>query len=154
EKALRRIEGVQEANVNFAARSAAVEYDPQRTDPQSLAQAVRDAGYGAEGARDAGAQAAGRDSEQQAREEAYRDLTRRLLAAVVFGLPVTLLAMLHLDFPGSHWIQLLLTTPVMLYSGRPFFVGARDALRRRAADMNTLIAMGTGAAYGFSVVAT
>jgi Cu+-exporting ATPase len=164
EKSLGRVEGVRQASVNFAAHRATIEYDPSRTNAAALVAVIRDAGYGVPERPPPAADrppAAGRvaveqpqDYEQQAREREYRDLWRRLRVALLFGVPVTAIAMLHLDFPGNHWLQLLLTTPVMLYSGQPFFVGAWRALRHRAADMNTLIALGTGAAYLFSVVAT
>jgi Cu+-exporting ATPase len=58
------------------------------------------------------------------------------------------------DFPGVNWLQLLLATPVVVYCGAPFYRGAWAAFRHRAADMNTLIAVGTGAAYLYSLVAT
>jgi Cu+-exporting ATPase len=58
-----------------------------------------------------------------------------------------------LDFAGARWLQLVLTTPVVLYCGAPFYRGAWAALRHRAADMNTLVALGTGSAYVYSVVA-
>jgi Cu+-exporting ATPase len=160
EKALQRSEGVQEASVNFANHRATVLYDPQITSMQGLREAIESAGYRVpetapsteHGARSAERDAP--DAEQQAREQELQDLQRRFLVALALGLPVTLVAMLHLDFPGNHWLQLALTTPVIFYSGAPFFRGAWAALRHRAADMNTLIALGTGAAYLFSVVAT
>jgi Cu+-exporting ATPase len=227
EKTLRKTEGVRQANVNFAAHRATVEYDPGATDTRRLVRVVQETGYATAGAAEArfyvndsecmtcttpkleaallrvpgvlqgvynpasqqvvveylpgvadlqtvygaiksagfrveeappsgstGSEDAGQDWEQQAREEEYRDLRRRLLVALILGMPVTVVAMLHLDFPGNHWLQWLLTTPIMLYSGRQFFTGAWGALRHRAADMNTLIAIGTGAAYLFSVVST
>jgi Cu+-exporting ATPase len=154
EKTLRRTDGVQEANVNFAAHRASVTYDPTRANRRTLATAIEDAGFQVPAeAAEAPGEPAG-DWEQEAREEEYRGILRRLAVAVVCGLPVLLLAMLHIEFAASQWLQLLLTTPVMLYSGAPFFRGAWAALKHRGADMNTLIALGTGAAYGFSVVAT
>ena len=152
EKVLNRTPGVSLANVNFANHRATVEYDPAVIDPAQVAERIRGAGYGA--ADPAESQKETADWEQQAREEEYRDLRRRLWVAILFGVPTTAIAMLHLDFPGSHWLQLLLTTPVMFYSGRGFFTAAWSALRHRAADMNTLVALGTGAAYLFSVVGT
>ena len=152
ESVLRGTGGVREANVNFATHHATVEYDPRATSAGAIVNAIRDAGFGAENPSEEVALA--QDQEQESREQEYREITRRFLVALVFGLPVTVIAMLHLDFQGSHWLQLLLTTPVMFYSGRQFFTAAWAALRHRAADMNTLIALGTGAAYLFSVVAT
>src|SRR5262249_34984966 len=73
--------------------------------------------------------------------------------------PVLAIAMSHgrvaaLDFPGVNWLQLALTTPVVLVCGAQFYRGAWAAFRHRAADMNTLIAVGTGTAYLYSVAAT
>ncbi len=160
EKVLRRAEGIESANVNFATARATVTFDPAVTDARAVAAAIEDAGYtvpappaqeseaGSTSAEDAP------DWEQQAREAEYRDLRARFLVALVLGLPVTVIAMTHVDFPGNHWLQMVLTTPVLLYSGRQFFTSAVSALRHRAADMNTLIALGTGAAYLFSVLVT
>lgn len=162
EKVLSRQQGVRSASVNFATRQATVDYDPALVSPAALADRVRDAGFQvpeplAPAVGSAGSTtepADGEDFEQQAREEELRDSRRRLLVALTFGVPVAVTGMLHLDFPGSRWLQLLLTTPVMFYSGGPFFRGAGASLRHRAADMNTLVALGTGAAYLFSLVAT
>ncbi|MGK2963466.1 MAG: copper-translocating P-type ATPase, partial [Gemmatimonadaceae bacterium] len=98
-------------------------------------------------------------SEDDARTAEYRDLRRKFWVAAVLSLPVLVMAMSHgriaaLDFPGANWIQLLLTTPVVFYSGAQFYRGAWAALRHRAADMNTLIAVGTGAAFLYSTAAT
>jgi Cu+-exporting ATPase len=105
------------------------------------------------------------DWERTSREREYRDLYGRFIVAAALGLPVMLLAMLpHLlgdthvlhnlmETPMMGWVQLVLTTPVMLYSGRAFFVSAWGAFGHRAADMNTLIALGTGAAYVYSAAA-
>src|SRR5262245_4768087 len=99
------------------------------------------------------------DWEAVARNKEYRDFRARFIVAAVLSLPVLLIAMSHgkiaaLDFAGVDWVQLVLTTPVVFYSGRPFYEGAWNAFRHRIADMNTLIAVGTGAAYLYSVAAT
>jgi P-type Cu+ transporter len=157
EAAVRRIPGVTQAVYNTASQQVVVEYLPGIADLGTVHRAIESAGYRVEDAPPSGSvgAAAGEpDWEQQAREQEYRDLWRRFLVALVLGLPVTLVAMAHLDFPGNYWFQLLFTTPIMLYSARPFFVGAWGALRHRAADMNTLIAIGTAAAYLFSIWAT
>jgi Cu+-exporting ATPase len=154
EKSLGAAPGVQEASVNFATSQARVEYDPRQTGPEKLADVVREAGYRVPERPATPGAAASEDWERQEREAEYQDVRRRFLVALVFGLPVAVIGMLHWQFPGSTWLQLALTTPVMVYSGQPYFAGAWAALRHRAADMNTLIALGTGAAYLFSVVAT
>lgn len=152
-----RVPGVVSTAYDADAREVTVEYLPGVADLRTVRQALTAAGYRVGETPPAGSGGAGEaepDWEQQAREQEYKDLWRRLLVAVGLGGPVTVVAMLHLDFPGNHWLQFLLTTPILLYSGRQFFTGAWGALRHRAADMNTLIALGTGAAYGFSVIST
>ena len=148
ERSLGEVEGVLECSVNFATRRASVVFDTGATSVEALAGAVADAGYQAEVPRAEAAQEA--DSEED------RALRRRLVVAVLFGLPVVVLAMAHgaLDFPGVTQVQLGLTLPVIAYSGAPIFRSAWAALRHRSADMNVLVALGTGAAFAYSVVAT
>ena len=151
ERRLSKTEGVESAAVNFATARATVEYDPERTGLRELKDAVRDIGYGvidvtATDARE------GVSREEEARREEARDLKRRLVVAVVFSLPVLVIAMSHgrvsfLNVSWINWVQLALTAPVVFYSGAPFYRGAWAALRHRAADMNTLIATGTAAAF-------
>ncbi|HSO76143.1 MAG TPA: heavy metal translocating P-type ATPase, partial [Blastocatellia bacterium] len=98
-------------------------------------------------------------SEDTAQDAEYRALLRRFVVAAALSFPVLVIAMSHgriaaLNFPGVNWLQLALTTPVVFYSGWPFYRGAWAAFRHRFADMNTLIALGTGAAYLYSVAAT
>ncbi|MBT7400215.1 MAG: cadmium-translocating P-type ATPase [Bacteroidetes Order II. Incertae sedis bacterium] len=85
----------------------------------------------------------------------YAQLKRQFWFAVLFSIPLAILAMSHgrLNIAGDHFIQLFLATPVVFYSGRPFFSKAWVALRHGAADMNTLVAMGVAAAYGYSAAA-
>ncbi|WP_331767989.1 heavy metal translocating P-type ATPase [Embleya sp. NBC_00896] len=90
------------------------------------------------------------------------DLTRRVAVGAVLTLPVLFAVMAHELFgadwvPGwtlNHWVQLALITPVMFFTGRPIHVTGRLTLRHRGADMNSLITLGTSAAYGYSVLAT
>jgi Cu+-exporting ATPase len=88
-----------------------------------------------------------------AAEQGYR---RRLIVAAIFAAPVLVLGMSHgmLHLPYSTWIQLALTLPVILYAGAPFYLAAWSALRHGAANMNSLISLGTGAAFLYSLVET
>jgi Cu+-exporting ATPase len=156
ERKLSKTEGVQNAGVNFATARATVEFDPQATGIGKLIDAVTDIGYGATYTEDAGE---AEDVEKAAREAEYLELKRKFLVAAILSVPVLLLAMSHgsiesLNFTGANWLQLILTTPVVFYCGLQFYRGAWTALRHRAADMNTLIALGTGTAYLYSVAAT
>ncbi|MDZ4698219.1 MAG: heavy metal translocating P-type ATPase [Rhodothermales bacterium] len=87
---------------------------------------------------------------------AFHSLFRRFLLAAVCTLPVAILSMAHgaLDFPGVHVVLLVLTTPVVVIAGGPFFQSAWRLLRHGGADMNTLVALGVGSAYGYSMAAT
>ncbi len=159
EKNLKRAEGVRAVNVNFATNRATIGYEAGKTDRAALVGVIEGSGYGVPTVHENGpapVEGGGpeKDWEQKEREQEYRDLRSRLLVALACGIPVSAIGMSHVMFTGSAWLQLLLTTPVMFYSGRQFFTGAWNALRHRAADMNTLVALGTGAAYLFSVVAT
>nr|CAA9220797.1 Lead, cadmium, zinc and mercury transporting ATPase; Copper-translocating P-type ATPase [uncultured Armatimonadetes bacterium] len=152
--------GVVSAAFDLASTTVRVRYLAEQTKPSALAQAIADFGYRLRevpGAEDAAADA--EDVEQMARRAELTSLQRKFWVAAVLSLPVLVIAMSHgkipaLDFSGVNWLQLVLTTPVVFYSGWQFYRGAWMAFRHRAADMNTLIAVGTGAAYLYSVAAT
>jgi P-type Cu+ transporter len=137
ERTLATTPGVKRAQVNFATSTATVEYDGSRARVGDFVGAIEELGYGVPETESAPDTEAGR----------YR---RRLLAAVTLATPVLLLGMTH----HSPWVQLGLTVPVIGYAGAPFYAGAWSALRHRSANMNTLIALGTGAAFLFSLFET
>ncbi|HEY3267567.1 MAG TPA: heavy metal translocating P-type ATPase [Armatimonadota bacterium] len=149
--AVSALDGVLDARMNDGAGTLAVSYLPSLVSPRDVRMALREAGVearradGAEPARDEAADA-------QARE--VRDLWRKLIAAAVLAAPTLVISMANLSFPGRNWVLLALTAPVVLYSGAQFYAGAWNAFRHRVADMNTLIAMGTGAAFLYSLAAT
>jgi Cu+-exporting ATPase len=157
ERSLSKAEGVEEASVNLATERATVRFDPTVTHVDKIVETIRDAGYDAIiPAPTAGV--AGEDAQARVRREEYQKLERKFWIALVLAIPVLIIAMSHgriaaLDFPGARWIQLFLTTPTVFYCGAQFYKGAWTALRHRAADMNTLIAIGTGSAFLYSVVA-
>jgi Cu+-exporting ATPase len=134
-----------------------VEYLPQMTNLSRLRAAVESVGYQTRPAPSVEPL----DKEQEERKAEYRDLRNRFVVAAVLAAIVLLLAMAEF-IPGlreiptqANWIiQFVLTTPVLFWSGSRFFVGAWSAFRHRTANMNTLIALGTGAAYLYSTVAT
>src|SRR6266536_600684 len=103
----------------------------------------------------------GQDAEEAERAAEIADLARRVLAGVVLTLPVLYAVMAHDVFRAwvpavllNHWVQLALITPVMFYTGWPVHRTGWLALAHRSADMNTLITIGTAAAYGYSLVVT
>ena len=149
EKRLNSVSGVSGAEVNLATGTAAVEFDPRATSIAQLRQAVEEAGYAA---RETSAHPPdGSDEESESRR--WR---RKLVVSSLFTAPLLVLAMSHgaIAFPGIHWVQLLLTLPVLFYGGSQFYRAAWAAARHRTSDMNTLIAVGTGSAFLYSTVAT
>jgi P-type Cu+ transporter len=150
--------GVTGAHVNFATSTATVEFDPARAAVHDLVDAIEELGYSVPrppaGGNPDGNEA--EDVEEQAREREFTALRRRLWLAAAFAVPVVVLGMwpglMHLA--ATSWLQLALTAPVVCYAGAPFYTGAWTALRHRSANMNTLIALGTGAAFLYSLVVT
>ncbi|MFY9610564.1 MAG: heavy metal translocating P-type ATPase [Blastocatellia bacterium] len=132
----------------------AVEHDPGAVEDSDLVEAEKDTGCCGPAGPELYA-----TSEDAAQDAEYRELFRRFVVAAVLSFPVLVIAMSHeriaaLNFGGVNWLQLALTTPVVFFSGWRFYRGAWAAFRHRFADMNTLIALGTGAAYLYSVAAT
>ncbi len=139
EKKLSRVSGVENAAVNYATEEATVVYDPASIALDDLVSAVSDAGYSAHVHGDA------------AREGS--SVLRRLVVAVALTVPVTLLAMVPpLQFDGWDWVALVLATPVVLWSGWPFHRAAALNARHGAVTMDTLISIGTLAAWAWSTV--
>jgi Cu+-exporting ATPase len=162
ESGLAAVPGVVSAAVNLASGTARVRTVAGGAEPDDLAEAVRRAGFEARVAGDAASAEAERDA---ARTEELASLRRRWLVAFVLWLPFGAFEMVPhlLMLAGVHlagWpalppgLQLALATPILAYSGRHFFQGAWKGLKHRSADMNTLVATGTGAAYLYSAVAT
>ncbi len=149
EKRLNKLDGV-EATVNFATEQATVHRDPVIPVEQLVA-AVESVGYSARPS------SAAQDTHEQGghhdHDDAVARLTRRLALAVVLTLPVALLAMASpLQFSGWEWLALALSTPVVFYSGISFHRAAIKNARHLAATMDTLISLGTVAAWLWSTV--
>jgi Cu+-exporting ATPase len=146
EKRLNTLDGV-EATVNFATEQASVAYDPTRAGTEELLTAVESAGYRASLRQVSVAEA-------DAKPDATVPLRRRLIVSTVLSLPVLVLAMVPaFQFDYWQWLSLLLTTPVVLWGGWPFHRATWANLRHGAATMDTLISVGTLAAWAWSVVA-
>ncbi|MCA8829628.1 heavy metal translocating P-type ATPase [Hymenobacter sp. BT728] len=165
ERALSRTPGVQRATVNLASEKATVEYTPAQIDRAGLKTAVEQAGYSVYEpvAPPAATAPLAADTElEQRKAEAYTHLKRRFwvaaaLAAIIMPLSMLMLwpsLMSRISTPLLNYALLLLTLPVLLYSGREFYVAAWNGLRHRTASMDTLIAVGTGSAFLYSLAAT
>jgi Cu+-exporting ATPase len=144
ERSLNRIEGVT-ASVNYATEKAAVEFDPARVSADALVAAVEQVGYSVR--REL--------PEADRREDDPTAVLRlRLAFSAALALPVLLLGMVPaLQFDYWQWLALQLATPVVLWGGWPFHLAAWKNLRHGAATMDTLVSLGTLAAWGWSVVA-
>ncbi len=157
EKHLLSRKGVVAARFNLATTEVSVDYLPGATDVAALHAAIVDFGYRVRDVAGGGAEGA-EESLEAAHAAEYRDLSRKFWISALLSLPVLAMAMSHgripwLNFPGNEWVQLVLATPVVLWAGAQFYRGAWAAFRHRAADMNTLIAVGTGTAYLYSLAA-
>ena len=139
EKKLNKLQGV-EATVNYATEEAAVRFDPGQIEVEQLIAAVEATGYHAS-----------LPSETAEDEDPTRALRLRLTVAVVLGVPLALLAMASpLQFPGWEWVALGLSTPIVLWAGWQFHRATAQNARHGAATMDTLISIGTLAAWLWS----
>lgn len=145
-RALIKTEGVTKANVNYAAAKAQVEFDETKVNEEKLVDVVRSKGYSAN---------LGVDNEREKilREKEIKDLKFILIFSIIFALPALLLGMFFMDVPYRMFLLFLLSTPVQFISGKNFYLGAWSALKNKTASMDTLIAIGTSAAYFYSVAA-
>ena len=159
ERALRELEGVQEAGVNLGLETARVTYIPGVVSVSRMKRAIREIGYGAE-EKSEGVEALDREREARQRE------IRRQGLYLAFTVPIALLVMLGTfremwilprfvpEWLGYKWVLGLLTTPIVLGPGRQFFTNSWRGLRHGVTDMNLLYATGIGAAYGIAVINT
>ncbi len=157
EKGLMKVPGVVSAGVSLASERAFVEFDPSAVHLDALEEAIRSVGFGV--VRLQQDETAAEDEERAIRRRERERLRNRLLAACILGSVVMLGGHRHWfpflpAFLSDPRLLFALTLPVQFWAGSSFYSGALHALRRRSADMNTLIAVGTSAAFGYSTVAT
>ena len=156
EKALRAVPGVEQAYVNLASEKATVEFDPGKTGIAHLRKAVEEAGYGI--SEDQAAEfSAGAEPDVGGRGEILV-LRNKMVAALALGLVIFLGSFPSWfpwvpDFLNNWYVLWALATPVQFWAGWQFYKGAIGSARHLSADMNTLIAVGTSAAYAYSVAA-
>ncbi|MFS0276557.1 heavy metal translocating P-type ATPase [Corynebacterium striatum] len=155
ERKLNKVDGV-EATVNFATESASIEYDPSTSTPDSLIEVVRGAGYDAFALTEE--QEA--DSEEtanpvdEARAQEAKDLLRRTIISAAISTPIMVVSMLPaLQFTNWQWAAAILATIVYIFGGAPFHEATWANLKHGSFTMDTLITMGTTAAYFWSLYA-
>ena len=156
QNALRAVDGVVSANVNLATERATVEFLPTQTTLKDLQHAIVDSGYEV---RAVAEDKELRDVEREARQEEIGTLTRKVSVSAVLSLLVMLGSMRDIfafvpAWLGNNWLLLALTIPVQFWAGAQFYRGAWGALKHRTSDMNTLVAVGTSAAFIYSLAVT
>ncbi len=158
---LKDLKGVDEVHVNFGAERISVQYDPQQVTPEEMQRVIEEGGYKVRHRPDPGSQET-EDEEAASRRAEIRDLRRRVLFGTLLTTPVAFAVMVH-EFFGATWLpsillnrwfQLALIAPVMFYTGWPIHRTGWLTLTHRTADMNTLITIGTTAAFLYSLVVT
>ncbi|MCL6584809.1 MAG: heavy metal translocating P-type ATPase [bacterium] len=160
EKRLRRLPGVLHASVNFAAEQAQVEYLPDQATVEGIAKAIEEAGYRPLVAAAGTSEEEADNAEQAARKAEIRDQSRKFLVGLIFTLPLFILSMAR-DFgllpavlshaPYINWLLWLLATPVQFYPGWDYYRGGWKSLQSASANMDVLVALGSSAAYFYSV---
>ncbi|MCM3543745.1 heavy metal translocating P-type ATPase [Priestia megaterium] len=154
EKGLNKLEGVTKASVNLALETASVEYSPSQIAPQDITQRVEKLGYGAK------LKSEEKEEEQSYREKELSKQKGKFWFSFILSVPLLWAMVSHFTFtsfiPLPHmlmnpWVQLALATPVQFVVGKHFYVGAFKALRNKSANMDVLVALGTSAAYFYSL---
>ena len=156
EKALKGLDGVEEVAVNLGTESARIVYDPNLLSLEDIKRAIEETGYKYLGL----AEEETRDTEREAREKYIAELRMRVFVGFAAGALLILLVygdLLGLPverIPALLWVQFAIATPVMYFVAKPIFTAAWRALLNRTLNMDVMYAMGTGAAYSASVLAT
>ena len=147
-RALRKVPGVADAQVNLATERASVTH-AAGLDAQRLVEAIEGAGYGAIIAHDANA-----DEDARRRDEEVRRKRALLIVGFALFVPTLILGMTPIAFAGKDWVMFALTLPVWAIVGSEFHRGAIAALRHGTSNMDTLVSLGSSAAFGYSIYCT
>lgn len=155
EKGLNKLDGVLHATVNLALEKATIEYNPATVSPKDMTQKVEKLGYGAS--------IKSEDNEKETVDQRLKEIKsqqRKFILSMVFSIPLLWTMVGHFSFTSflyvpdmlmNPWVQMALATPVQFFIGKQFYVGAYKALRNKSANMDVLVALGTSAAYFYSV---
>ena len=149
EKIVKKQEGVEDASVNLAAAVLTVDFNSDVVSPEQLKDAVMKIGFDL---------IIDEDNSMEEQEEAehsyYEQLQRKTVVAWIFALPVAFMGMFFMDFPGINWWMLVLSLPVLFYSGHAFYVNAWKQAKHFTSNMDTLVALSTSIAFLFSLFNT
>ena len=149
EKIVKKQEGVEDASVNLAAAVLTVDFNSDVVSPEQLKDAVMKIGFDL---------IIDEDNSMEEQEEAehsyYEQLQRKTVVAWIFALPVAFMGMFFMDFPDINWWMLVLSLPVLFYSGHAFYVNAWKQAKHFTSNMDTLVALSTSIAFLFSLFNT
>ncbi|MDM5222358.1 heavy metal translocating P-type ATPase [Peribacillus sp. NJ11] len=154
EKRLNKLDGVQNATVNFALESALVEYNPDEVSVPDMKDVIKKLGYRLEQKQDSTGE------KVDHRQKEIEKQTGKFIFSSILSIPLLWAMVSHFEFTSfiwlpemfmNPWVQLALATPVQFFVGGQFYVGAFKALRNKSANMDVLVALGTSAAYFYSV---
>ncbi len=149
ESALSSIEGVRRASVNLASNTVLIEFDEERTSPGQMRSALDTMGYGL-----VIETVVNQDAVDIHEDDQLHLARQNTLWAIVLSIPVFVLSMFVPSFPFKNWIMLILSLVVTGWFGREFFIVAWKRLKHGSANMDTLVALGTGSAFIFSTFNT
>ncbi len=151
EKTVAQCPGVKDASVNFASAEVSFSYDPTKVTPEEIAHAVNEAGYEMIIVNSA---IEAVEEKEKAEHEQYVKMRHNLIIAWVLTIPLSVICMLHVHFPGDSWVQCLLALGVMVTSGRRFYVSGIRHLFSGRPDMDSLVAISTLVSFLFSLFNT
>ncbi len=151
ETTIKNAPGVESASVNFATSSATITWDPKHTNPQNIADRVQAAGY----EMIVESSVAKAIEEQEERElRNYRRMKLKTIVAWIITVPLSILCMTHVHFPGESWCYMIFTLGVMIWCGKGFFHRGIRALLARNPNMDSLVAVSTTFSFLFSLFNT
>ncbi|MGD6777319.1 heavy metal translocating P-type ATPase [Sutcliffiella horikoshii] len=154
EKVLGKMEGVNSANVNLALESGTVEYNPSKLKPADIIARIEKAGYGATEKVEKS------ESTENFRQKELEKQQGKFVFSLILTIPLLWAMVSHFSFTSfiylpdmlmNPWVQLALATPVQFFIGWQFYTGAYKALKNKSANMDVLVALGTTAAYVYSL---
>ena len=150
ESIIKYLDGVVNASVNFATATVSVEYLPNTVSPNELKNAVQSIGYDLLIDNNENVN----QTLEELQEKKFHQLKWRTIKAGLFSIPVVVIGMFFMDMPYANYIMWVLSTPVILWFGKDFYINAYKQAKHRSANMDTLVALSTGVAYIFSVFNT
>ncbi|MET3731133.1 heavy metal translocating P-type ATPase [Moheibacter stercoris] len=147
ENIIKQQEGVKEASVNYGTGNLIVEFDTASTSIEALQKALQSGGYDLLIEEESKQQ----ETLEEIHQAKFHQLKTKTIWAIILSLPVVIIGMFFMNMPYANEIMLVFSTPVVIWLGRDFFIGAWKQAKHRTTNMDTLVALSTGIAYLFSV---